>query len=119
MEQLIQFQLPCNFESAGEPSIQLDGADIRVIFRDESLYPFLQIFLGDYVAYKWQMAKTLTEHEKVGECYQVLNSKWLQEHVSQDVVNPEDGNYHYKLIFRDSQLEVLALGIDTDIRYSI
>lgn len=113
MEKLIQLKLPCNFEKAGEPTIELDGADIRIIFRDEISSPFMQIFLGDYIAYKWQMAKTLSEQEKVGECYQVLNSNWLQEHINKDVVNPEDEYYHYKLIFKDSQLEVLALGINT------
>jgi len=112
MEKLIQFKLPFSFENAGEPDIELDGADIVVTFKDEYLYPFLKILLGDYIAYKWQMVKTFTELDKAGKCYRIKNSEWLKEHVRQDIIHPDDQYCHYKFNFKDSQLEVLALDID-------
>ena len=92
------------------PVILSDGGTLTLRFEDWQENE-VEIYFGEPVAFKWQMCESFLENEREDSCYEIENSKWLAEHISQSVVTKEEGYIHYKFNFNgNGQLEVLALG---------
>ena len=69
----------------------------------------ITVVFEDYAAYKWQSIETFVEGEEYDRCHVIENSKWLKEHLDQEVITLEEGHKHYKLNFNAcGQFEVIA-----------
>ena len=87
---------------------QVDG-DLTLYFKDwkERL---IEVFFGDTIAFKWQMAESFLEEERNDSSYKIENSDWLRLHVKQGIIGSNEGYNHYKFNFNDiGQFEVIAL----------
>ncbi len=92
------------------PVVVADGGTLTLKFEDWQ-EKAIEVYLGEPVAYKWQMAESLWIGERNDSCYEVDNSTWLAAHVGQEIVSEEEKYKHYRFNFNENgNLEVLAIG---------
>ncbi|PCJ55341.1 MAG: hypothetical protein COA79_21095 [Planctomycetota bacterium] len=72
----------------------------------------VEILFAEAVAYKWQTIETLIEGE-ADDCSHIIeDSEWVNEHINQDIIGPNDNYIHYKLNFNSTgQFEVISANL--------
>lgn len=89
------------------PEIKQEDGDLTLCFKDWQERS-VEVFFGDTIAFKWQMAESLLENERDDCCYEIIGSEWLELHRKKGEIGPEEYN-HYKFNFNAvGQFEVLA-----------
>ncbi len=92
------------------PEIHQQEGDVILRYEDWQ-EQIVEIFFTDPVAFRWQMAEPLLEGERDDSCYEVINSKWLLMHLTENVISKSEGYKHYKFNFNEcGQFEILATG---------
>ncbi len=90
------------------PEINQDDGDLIVRFVDWQERR-VEVFFGDTIAFKWQMAESFLENERDDSSYQIESSNWLELHYKQGEIGQNEKYNHYKFNFNGcGQLEVLA-----------
>lgn len=92
------------------PVVIVDGGILTLKYQDWQEND-VEIYFGEPVAYKWQMCEIFLKNERDDCCYEIENSKWLADHLSQGIVTKEEGYIHYRFNFNgNGQFEILAIG---------
>lgn len=112
MEYVKLIEAPFTTADAEYPVVIADGGTLTVKYMDWREND-VEIHFGEPVAYKWQMCEEYLEGERFDSCYEVVNSKWLQKHIEQELICENEGHCHFKFNFNENgQLEVIALGFE-------
>ena len=90
------------------PEIKQEDGDLTLRFKDWR-EKYVEVFFGDAIAFKWQMAESLLENERDDCSYEITDSEWLELHRKQGEIGSKEKYRHYKFNFNAiGQFEVLA-----------
>lgn len=91
------------------PEIKQEDGDLTLRFKDWQENT-VEVFFGEAIAFKWQMAESLLANERDDCSYEIEESEWLELHRKQGEFGPSEDFKHYKFNFNAiGQFEVLAL----------
>ena len=69
----------------------------------------IKVMLVDTIALKWQEADSFGSEDRDDMSYEIMDSVWLMEHISQHIIDPGKGYRHFKLCFNAAGiLEILC-----------
>jgi len=69
----------------------------------------VEIIFVNAIAFRWHMVEEYIQGEEYDRCHIIENSKWLENHYKQKVVDASESYNHYKFNFNAcGQLDVLA-----------
>lgn len=103
------------FSTADAEDINLACTDghLCLNFKDWREQP-VEVWFHDTIAFKWQEAESHGPEERDDCAYVIEGSKWLAEHIKQNIVKDTHGYRHYKLCFNAcGVLEVLSNDVVT------
>lgn len=97
---------------AEEPKFYYDDRVLILEFTDWNERQ-IKIKFHESVAVKWQETDSPGPQDRNDRTYEILNSNWLNEHLSQRMIEPVECHKHFKLCFNACGVfEVIAIKIE-------
>lgn len=107
-ERAVKMEMPFSFtDTSGHTVPFCLGDTLEFTFRESG---GRQVFLRIHCcAFKWAQVETLIEGEESDNCYEIVNSAWLEMHLQDGEIAECDGFKHYNFNFKDrGQFQVLG-----------
>ncbi len=110
MEEAKSLETKFSTADAEYPSLIKDGGLLTLKYEDWREV-MVEVCFHETVAFKWQECESFLENERDDCCYEISNSKWLEEYLKQGVVAENENIRHFRFNFNGiGQLEVLSIG---------